>query len=124
MKRILSAPAFAGVTAHMMREAARIINHEGEHMDQKPSVGRIVHYVSYGTPGGEFTSQCRAAIVTEVQEGVPFIGLVALNPTGMFFHSMDSGGCRHDEGEKRGGTWHWPEREEEAPPVAVQHHPI
>lgn len=35
-------------------------------MDQIPSVGRIVHYVSYGTPGGEYTSECRAAIITEV----------------------------------------------------------
>lgn len=31
-----------------------------------PSVGRVVHYVSYGTPRGEYTSQCRAAIITEV----------------------------------------------------------
>lgn len=30
-----------------------------------PTVGRVVHYVSYGTPGGEYTSQCRAAMVTE-----------------------------------------------------------
>ena len=35
-------------------------------MEQKPSVGRVVHYVSFGTPGGEFTAQCRAAIITEV----------------------------------------------------------
>jgi len=86
----------------------------------KPSIGSIVHYVSYGTPGGEYTSQCRAAIVTEVQEGVPIIGLAVLNPTGMFFHSMEAGGCRYDGGgvpdrtgsEVRaypGGTWHWPE---------------
>lgn len=33
-------------------------------MSQVPSVGRIVHYVSYGTPGGEYTSECRAAIIT------------------------------------------------------------
>lgn len=30
-------------------------------------IGRIVHYVSYGTPGGEYTSECRAAVVTEVK---------------------------------------------------------
>lgn len=34
----------------------------------RPSIGRIVHYVSYGTPGGEYTSQCRAAIITEVPD--------------------------------------------------------
>lgn len=73
-----------------------------------PSVGRQVHYVSYGTPGGEFTSQCRAATVSEVGEGET-VGLVVLNPTGLFFHSLASGGCDHDETEKAGGTWHWPE---------------
>jgi hypothetical protein len=102
----------------------------------KPSVGRIVHYVSYGTPGGEYTSQCRAAIVAGVPDGaLPPIGdsehvqqwdsdavvcdLVVLNPTGLFFNR-----CAQDElppadkimpGERdmhRGGTWHWPERVE------------
>lgn len=104
----------------------------------KPSVGRIVHYVSYGTPGGEYTSQCRAAVVTEVSsehassEGVlaPVIGLCVLNPEGQFFNR----GVRPDRGSTvaplagtaydkvpaplcdgrwyRGGTWHWPERVE------------
>ena len=27
----------------------------------KPSVGRIVHYLSYGTPGGEYPKACRKA---------------------------------------------------------------
>ena len=69
-----------------------------------PSVGRIVHYVSYGTPGGEFLSECRAAIVTEVGEDET-VGLCVLNPTGLFLNR----GLRHDE-SKAGGTWHWPER--------------
>lgn len=89
----------------------------------KPSVGRIVHYVSYGTPGGEHKSECRAAIVTAVQPGggkiLPeTISLAVLNPTGMFFNED----VPQDElpppdkivaGERtahRGGTWHWPER--------------
>lgn len=110
----------------------------------KPSVGRVVHYVSYGTPkrtdGSQaFTSQCRAAIITEVEPGTFTVGLVALNPTGMFFHSLADGGCDHDNGgatpgtpdcpnapfhgsplqycacgwieaSYTGGTWHWPER--------------
>jgi len=72
----------------------------------KPSVGRIVHYVSYGTPGGEFLSECRAAVITEVMnEG--FVGLCVLNPSGVFFHDS----TRDEEGHK-GGTWHWPERVE------------
>ncbi|WP_203635195.1 hypothetical protein [Streptomyces sp. SID10815] len=81
--------------------------------DQQPTVGRIVHYVSYGTPGGEYTSQCRAAIVTAVRDeepvpehGVPYVDLCVLNPTGMFFNQD----CLYDEAAERGGTWHWPER--------------
>jgi hypothetical protein len=82
----------------------------------KPSVGRIVHYVSYGTPGGEFKSECRAAIIA----GAPTAGrgrptkkvdLVVVNPTGLFFNS-----CVQDEDTKAGGTWHWPERVEEDTP--------
>lgn len=88
----------------------------------KPSVGRIVHYVSYGTPGGEYGKACRAAIITEIT-GSEAIGLCVLNPTGQFFNR----GVVHDEGlvtDKPGGefcccrtfdggTWHWPYREPE-----------
>ncbi len=83
-------------------------------MDQ-PSVGRIVHYVAYGTPGGEFPSGvCRAAIVTEVAglgdqslapDGTPTIGICVANPTGLFFNRA----IFHDAAKKP-GTWHWPER--------------
>lgn len=72
-----------------------------------PTVGRIVHYVSYGTPGGEYVSECRAAIVTESNMNSDTIGLAILNPTGLFFNRT----IVHDEA-KRGGTWHWPERVE------------
>lgn len=90
-----------------------------------PSVGRIVHYVSYGSPVREdgtqaYTAKCRAAIVTEVGEwpegktsgaarsniAVP-VGLCVLNPTGMFFHSIADGGCMQSEAGREGGTWHW-----------------
>lgn len=72
----------------------------------KPSVGRIVHYVSYGTPGGEFTRECRAAVITEVRDSETVV-LCVLNPTGIFFHESN-----YWEDDHRGGTWHWPERVE------------
>jgi hypothetical protein len=79
----------------------------------RPSVGRIVHYVSYGTPGGEFPSVCRAAIVTAVVEmgtgADPLVDLCVLNPTGQFFNQN----VPQNETTKAGGTWHWPERVEE-----------
>lgn len=84
----------------------------------RPSVGRIVHYTSYGTPGGEYGKECRAAVITEVGEypegvsaedeaniAVP-VGLAVLNPTGMFFNC----GVMQSEAGREGGTWHWPER--------------
>jgi len=81
-----------------------------------PSVGRVVHYVSYGTPGGEFPKACRAAIVSEVDpvlldQGSDVVGLVVTNPTGLLFHPLAAGGCDYDGSEDpKGGTWHWPER--------------
>lgn len=86
----------------------------------KPSVGRVVHYVSHGTPVREdgtqaYASHCRAAIVTEVcdnpdgldpETDSPCVSLAVLNPTGMFFDQH----LPQDEDGKAGGTWHWPER--------------
>lgn len=77
----------------------------------KPTVGRIVHYQAFGTPGGEFPSVPRAAIVTEVDEqyegpGAPSVGLCVLNPTGQFFNR----GVKYSE-EKKPGCWSWPPRE-------------
>jgi hypothetical protein len=87
--------------------------------DQRPSVGRVVHYVSYGTPGGEHRRECRAATITEVGGWVtietvdrPFqqrtllqnyvddaVGLAVLNPTGEFFNTP----VQYDGGEDYGG---------------------
>lgn len=95
----------------------------------RPSVGRIVHYVSYGTPGGEYGRECRAAVITEVQSFKPGsaeearsseVGLCVLNPTGQFFNRTvpyDPGQSDAAEAtnlcdglDYRGGSWHWPER--------------
>lgn len=89
-----------------------------------PAVGQVAHYVSYGTPGGEYRSECRAATVSEVDPSDPDrVGLVVLNPTGLFFRPLGDGGCAyhggdvgHGHADERiparsypGGTWHWPE---------------
>lgn len=75
---------------------------------QLPSVGRMVHYVAFGTPGGEFPSGvCRAATITCVdQPGNPYspVGLCVQNPTGMFFNLSVSYSA-----DKNPGTWHWME---------------
>lgn len=98
----------------------------------KPSVGRVVHYVSYGTPGGEYRSECRAAIITEVpallaeqpNDGAT-VGLCVLNPAGQFFNrevpyhegdiGRDHAGAEIPARSYRGGSWHWPERVEHQP---------
>lgn len=63
---------------------------------RQPSVGDVVHYQSYGTPGGEYLPVPRAAIITaasgptdppstdEPPENFA-VGLCVLNPTGLFF---------------------------------------
>jgi hypothetical protein len=80
----------------------------------------VVHYVSYGTPGGEYGRECRAAVITETR-GDPCVsvGLCVLNPSGQLFDRA----VPRDEGAAGdtatnlcggrtydGGTWHWPAR--------------
>jgi hypothetical protein len=80
--------------------------------EQLPSVGRIVHYVAYGTPGGEYQAGAhRAAVITEVAgDGASnvagVVGLCVLNPTGLFFNRN----VPYDPTGAAPGTWHWPER--------------
>lgn len=73
----------------------------------KPTVGRVVYYKSYGTPGGEYPSVDRAAIITAVvgakdpKGGEKYmVSLCVLNPEGMFFNqSVEQG--------QEGGQWDW-----------------
>lgn len=104
-----------------------------------PQLGDLVHYVSHGSASGEYRSTCRAAQLTEVggNEVVPArgtsaslfvdVGLVVVNPSGLFFRSLADGGITHDPGRTsdgpavppgspyvappwvhRPGTWHFP----------------
>lgn len=92
-------------------------------MEQKPSVGRTVHYVSHGTPvrgdGSQaYTSQCRAAIITAVrvtvpghEKGAPYVDLCVLNPEGLFFNQNVS----YDEGAGEPGDPNCPNPHEDGP---------
>jgi len=98
-----------------------------------PTVGRVVHYVSHGTPVREdgtraYPAVCRAAIVTSVgvahqepgqvyltEDGYD-VGMCVVNPTGMFFNEhVPYTQWDRTEAEPGAqpppGTWHWPERE-------------
>lgn len=68
--------------------------------------GRIVHYVAYGTPGGEYEAGAhRAAIITQSIANTSRISLCVFNPTGLHFVQH----AAQDETDKAPGTWHWPE---------------
>ncbi len=73
-------------------------------MEQKPSIGRIVHYQSYGTPGGEFLPKPRAAIIADVRDDGTTCDVVVFNPQGLFFNSVPF------SGEPKPGCWNWPPR--------------
>lgn len=83
-----------------------------------PSVGRIVHYQSYGTPNGEYLPEARAAFITEVAPecgteptcdvehiGCPRVSVAVINPTGLFFkEDMPFAETPTP------GHWNWPPR--------------
>lgn len=72
------------------------------------AVGRVVHYVAYGTPKGEFpVGAHRAAIITEINDkdnGI--VSLCVLNPTGLFFNQN----LPYNADGSVPGSWHWPEK--------------
>ena len=73
-----------------------------------------MRYVSHGTPvredgTQEFPSVGRMAFITEIEEGTERVGLLVVNPTGLFFHPLANGGSQYFAGESApGGTWQWP----------------
>lgn len=81
--------------------------------NQIPTIGRIVHYVSHGSPvlpdGTQaYPSVLRLAIITEVspdQESTNGwrVGLMVCNPEGIFFKQNVIQGSG-------GGQWRWPAR--------------
>jgi hypothetical protein len=78
----------------------------------KPSIGRVLHFVSAGHSLGVYNSTCRAAVCTDKKDDQT-VTLTVFAARGIFFYED----VTYDEG-KAGGTWHWPERED-APTSSV-----
>jgi hypothetical protein len=67
------------------------------------SIGTMVHYCRYGSPGGEFKPEPSPAIVTQVfQDKV--CQLFVMNPNGLYFNKTP-----YSENYKP-GHWSWPQR--------------
>lgn len=122
----LAPPAAQPVTLADIAEAA-LAPYTGQVTRTTPRLGDVVHYVSYGTPGSEYESVCRAAIVTEASEVNAVAKVCVLNPTGVFFSNwLDQDQGTYSAGEREvkageslpaitcadldfgGGTWHLP----------------
>lgn len=75
-------------------------------MTDRPTVGRVVHFVAAGHSLGTYQSTCRAAIVTSVKDETT-VSLAVFMQFGQAFYTD----LTYDVG-KAGATWHWPERED------------
>lgn len=73
-------------------------------MEQKPTIGRIVHYQRYGTPGGEHKAEPSPAIVTQVLDETGKCQLFVMNPNGVYHNATP-----YSETPKP-GHWNWPPR--------------
>jgi hypothetical protein len=73
-------------------------------MSQTPSIGRVVHYQRYGTPGGEHKAEPSPAIITRIVDAeAGIVDAVVFNPTGQYF----SQNLQHSS-EPKPGCWNWP----------------
>lgn len=68
-------------------------------MIMKPTIGRVVFYNRYGTPGGEHKSEESAAIITKVHND-SCVDLCVLNPSGIHFNQKVIQGDQP-------GHWEW-----------------
>lgn len=82
----------------------------------QPTIGRIVHYQTYGTPDREHPSEPVAAIVTKVYDNIPasdmgvaadVVDLFVIYPNGTshkanVLHALDD--------KPTPGMWNWPPR--------------
>lgn len=72
-------------------------------MEKKASIGRVVNYMKYGTPGGEHKPEASPAIITKVlNEDTQECQLFVMNPNGVYFNATPY------SKEPKGGSWSWP----------------
>jgi len=80
-------------------------NNKGNSMTQKASIKRIVHYMKYGTPGGEHPMEASPAMITKVlDDSTQECALFVMNPNGCYFNPT-----KFSEDPKP-GHWSWPPR--------------
>lgn len=79
--------------------------------EQKPSVGRIVHFQPYTAPGTDRTPEPVAAIITAVHDHD--VDLCVLYPGGMVFdrHVLQAGPRVPGVTCRASGCWNWPPRQ-------------
>lgn len=82
---------------------------KGSKMSEKPNagnptVGRIVHYQRYGSPGREHKAEPSPAIITKVCEDGSTCHLAVFNPSGMYFNETPYSDSPFP------GCWSWPPR--------------
>lgn len=71
-------------------------------MSQIPTVGRVVHYMRYGSPGGEHKPEISPAVITKVlDEQSGRCQLFVMNPNGLYFNETP-----YSEDPKP-GHWSW-----------------
>lgn len=75
---------------------------------QKPTIGRIVHYQRYGTPGGDHKAEPSPAVITKVEDDGETCHLFVMNPSGSYFNKTPYAG----DAEVKPGHWNWPPRYE------------
>lgn len=74
-------------------------------MEQKASIGRVVHYQKYGTPGGEHKPEPSPAMITQIlDEETQKCQLFVMNPNGVYFNPTPY------SAEPKPGHWNWPPR--------------
>jgi len=70
--------------------------------EQKPSVGRIVHYMTRGSADGVYPPTAFAAIITKVTD-YETVSLVTFGESGLRFEQN----VKHGDSA---GQWNWPPR--------------